>query len=65
MYIKCVERAYIQERGEVVESDHAAVGVNVEWNVNRRVKCRRKRKSKQKKKADCKKLGCFWKSNKR
>ena len=32
----------------MVESDHAAVGVNVEWKVNRRMKCRRKRKSKQK-----------------
>ena len=45
--LKCVESAYILERGEVVESGHASVGVNVEWKVKRRVKCRRKRKSKQ------------------
>ena len=61
--LKCVESAYILDRGEVVESDNAAVGVNVEWKVERRMKCRRKRKSKQKKRVDCKKLGCFWKSN--
>ena len=27
--LKCVESAYILVKGEVVESDHAAVGVNV------------------------------------
>ena len=31
--LTCVESAYILERGEVVESDHAAVRVNVEWKV--------------------------------
>ena len=24
---------YILERGDVVESDHAAIGVDVEWNM--------------------------------
>ena len=43
--LKCVESAYILERREVVESDHAVVGVNAEWKV-KRMKCRRKRKSK-------------------
>ena len=28
--LKCVDSAYIPERGEVVEGDHTAVGVNVE-----------------------------------
>ena len=28
--LKCVESAYILERGDVVESDHAAIGINVE-----------------------------------
>ena len=32
----CVENAYILEREDVVESDHAAVGVNVEWKVRKR-----------------------------
>ena len=40
--LKCVESAYILERGEVVESDHAAVGVNDEWKVRRKGKCRMK-----------------------
>ena len=31
--LKC---AYILERGDVVESDHAAVGVNAEWKVRRK-----------------------------
>ena len=31
--LKCVKSAHILERGEVVDSDHAAVGVNVEWEV--------------------------------
>ena len=44
--LKCVESAYILERWEVVESDYAAVGVNVEWKVRRKGKCRRKGKSK-------------------
>ena len=46
--LKCVESAYILERGEVVESDHAALGVKVEWKVKRTMKCGRNRKSKQK-----------------
>ena len=57
--LKCVESAYIMERRGMAESDHAAVGVNVEWTAKRRMKCRRKRKSTQKMKAHCKKLGCF------
>ena len=32
--------SYILERGEVVESDHGAVGVNVEWKVRIKGKCR-------------------------
>ena len=40
--------SYILERGEVVESDHGAVGVNVEWKVRRKGKCRMKGKSKRK-----------------
>ena len=35
MILQCVESAYILERGEVVESDDAAVGVNDEWKVRR------------------------------
>ena len=46
--LKCVESAYILERGEVVESDHGAVGVNVECKVRRKGKCRMKGKSKRK-----------------
>ena len=61
--LKCVESAYILKRGEVVESDHAAVGVNVEWKVRRKGKCRKKREIQAKKKADCKEFGVFWKSN--
>ena len=53
--LKCVESAYILERGEVVESDHGAVGVNVEWNVRRNGKCRMIGKSKRKR--------VFWESN--
>ena len=45
--LKCVESAYILERGEVVESDHAVVGVNVEWKVRRKGKFRLKGKSKR------------------
>ena len=54
--LKCVESAYILKIWEVVESDHATVGVNVEWKVGRQGKCRMKGKSKRKK-ADCKELG--------
>ena len=36
--LKCVGSAYILERGDVIESDHAAVWVNVEWKVKRRMK---------------------------
>ena len=39
-----MESAYILERGEVVESDHATVGVNVEWKVRRKGKSKRKRR---------------------
>ena len=44
--LKCIENAYILERGDVVESDHAAVGVDVEWKMKE--KNRRKRKAKRK-----------------
>ena len=47
------------ERGEVVESDHAAVGVNMEWKVKRRMKCRRKRKSKQKRRLTARNWAVF------
>ena len=40
--LKSVQIAYILEREEVVESDHAAVGVDVEWKVKRRRKARGK-----------------------
>ena len=60
--LKCLESAYILERGEVVESDHAAVGVNVEWKVRRKGKCRMKGEIQAKKKADCKELGVKWKN---
>ena len=43
-----MESVYIQELWVVVESDHAAVGVNVEWKVRRKGKCRMKEKSKRK-----------------
>ena len=33
---------YILEREEVVESDHAAIGADVEWKVKRKRKARRK-----------------------
>ena len=36
--LKSVQSAYILEREEVVESDHAAVGVDVEWKVKIRRK---------------------------
>ena len=48
--LKCVESAYILERGEIVESVHGAMGVNVEWKVRRKGKCRMKGKSKRKRK---------------
>ena len=31
--LKCIESAYTLERGDVVGSDHAAVGVDVEWKM--------------------------------
>ena len=34
--LKCIENAYILERGDVVESDHAAVGVDVEWKMKKK-----------------------------
>ena len=53
--LKCVESAYILERWEVMESDHAAVGVNVEWKVRRERKCRMKGNSKRKRRQTAKK----------
>ena len=46
--LKCIESAYIQERGDVVESDHAAVWVDVEWKMKIKGKNRRKRNAKRK-----------------
>ena len=46
--LKCIENAYILERGDVVESDHAAVGVDVEWKMKKKGKNKRKRKDKRK-----------------
>ena len=43
--LKGVKSAYMLERGEVVEREHAAVRVNVEWKVRRKGKCRTKGKS--------------------
>ena len=40
--LKSVQSAYILEREEIVESDHAAIGANVEWKVKRKRKVRRK-----------------------
>ena len=57
--LKCVESAYILERREVVESDHGAVGVNVEWKVRRKGKCRMKGKSKRKRRLTARN----WESN--
>ena len=31
--LKCIESAYILEREDVVESDHAAVEVAVDWKI--------------------------------
>ena len=45
--LTCLESDYILERGEVVESDHAAVGVNAEWKVRREGKCRMKKTRKR------------------
>ena len=56
---KCVESAYILERGEVVESDNGAAGVNVEWKVRRKGKCRMKGKSKRKRRLTARN----WESN--
>ena len=61
--LKCVESAYILERGEIVESDHAAVGVNVKWKVRRKGKMQNEREIQAKTKADCKEMGVFWTSN--
>ena len=57
--LKCVESAYIPERGEAVESDHAALGVNVEWKVRRKGKYRMKGKSKRKRRLTTKNLESF------
>ena len=46
--LKCIESAYILERGDVVEIDHAAVGVDVEWKMKIKEKNRPKRKAKRK-----------------
>ena len=50
--LKCLESAYIPERGDVLESDHAAVGVDVEWKMKIKGKNRQKRKAKRKNEAD-------------
>ena len=46
--LKSVQSAYILEREEVVESDHAAIGADVEWKVKRKRKARRKMKTTRK-----------------
>ena len=46
--LKRVQSAYILEREEVVESDHAAIGVDVEWKVKRKRKARRKMRTTRK-----------------
>ena len=48
--LKCVQSAYILEREieEVVESDHALVGVDVEWKAKRKTKVRRKMRTTRK-----------------
>ena len=46
--LKSVQSAYILEREEVVESDHAAIGVDVEWKVMRKRKARRKMRTTRK-----------------
>ena len=40
--LKSVQCAYILEREEIVESDHAAIGADVEWKVKRKRKYRTK-----------------------
>ena len=50
---KSVRSAYILEREEVVQSDHAAIGVDVEWTVKKKRKAWRKMKTTRKKKASC------------
>ena len=40
--LKSAQSAYILEREEVVESDNAAIGVDVEWKVKTKRKARRK-----------------------
>ena len=40
--LKSVRSAYILESDEVVESDHASIGADVEWKVKRKRKARRK-----------------------
>ena len=47
--LKCIQSAYILERGDVVESDHAAVGVDVEWKMKIKEESRGKSKAKRKK----------------
>ena len=46
--LKSVQSAYLLEREEVVESDHAAVGVDVEWKVKRRRKAIKKMRTTRK-----------------
>ena len=46
--LKSVHSAYILEREEVVESDHAAIGVDVKWKVKRKRKDRRKMRTMRK-----------------
>ena len=41
--LKSVQSAYIFEREEVAESDHAVIGVDVEWKVKRKRKARREK----------------------
>ena len=52
-YIGVGDYAYILERGEIVEGDHATIGINVELKVKGEIG------NPSKKKADCKKFGVF------
>ena len=54
--LKCVESAYILERGEVLESDHVAVGVNVRMEGEKKGKMQNEGEIQVGKKADCKEL---------
>ena len=51
--LRSVQSAYILGREEVVESDHAAIGVDVEWKVKKNEESQEKNENYTKKKASC------------